>query len=84
MLQLLASDRSSDGGTASNVSSGYRRLMIGPGVDVRIDKVNIYADALLPLAVDTTAPSTPYAISQGSSGQLVASVIWRLQIGYDF
>ena len=84
VLQLIATDRSSDGGTASNVSSGFRRLMIAPGIDLRVNKVKIYADVSLPVAVDTTAPSTPLVISQGNSGQLVASAIWRLQIGYDF
>jgi hypothetical protein len=58
--------------------------MIAPGIDLRVNKVKIYADVSLPVAVDTTAPSTPLVISQGNSGQLVASAIWRLQIGYDF
>jgi hypothetical protein len=84
VLQLIASDRSSDGGTASNVSSGFRRLMVAPGIDLRVNNVKIYADVSLPLVVDTTAASTPFEISQGNAGQLVASAIWRLQIGYDF
>jgi hypothetical protein len=84
VLQLIASDRSPDGGTASNVSSGFRRLMVAPGVDLRVNHVKIYADVSLPLAVDTTAPSSPAVIAQGNAGQLVASAIWRLQIGYDF
>ncbi|SPE32040.1 conserved exported hypothetical protein [Burkholderiales bacterium] len=80
VLQLIASDRSSDGGTGSSFNSGYRRLMIAPGIDLRIDKFKIYADVSLPLVqnVNTDIPSS------GNVGQLTASTIWRLQIGYDF
>jgi hypothetical protein len=85
VLQLIFSDRSSDGGTASNPSSGYRRLLVAPGIDLRAGKVKVYADVLLPLITNTTAPSASAAnIAAGDVGQLVAPVIWRLQIGYEF
>ncbi len=80
VLQLVASDRSQDGGTGSSFNSGYRRLLIAPGIDVRIHKWKIFADVSLPVAqnVNTDVPAS------GSVGQLVAPAIYRLQVGYDF
>jgi hypothetical protein len=85
LVQLIATDRHTDGGTASSPSSGFRRLMVAPGIDLRVKKLKIYADVSLPLVVNTTVPAaTPANIAAGVVGQLVPSVIWRLQIGYDF
>ncbi len=79
VLQVIASDRSADGGTGSSFNSGYRRLLLAPGLDLRVRRVKIYADVSLPLAqhVNVDVPAA------GNVGQLVASAIWRLQLGYD-
>jgi hypothetical protein len=76
----VAGDRSQDGGTGSSFNSGYRRLLIATGIDVRIHRWKFFADVSLPLVqnVNTDVPAS------GSVGQLVAPAIWRLQVGYDF
>lgn len=96
VLQLLGQDRHSDSGTDANASSGYRRLLIAPGIDLRINKFKIYADVMIPVAEFTIAPAATQAniygdgppsqgfLPDGDVGQLVPSAIWRLQIGYDF
>jgi hypothetical protein len=80
VLQLIGSVRSPDGGTGSSFNSGYRRLMVAPGIDVRINKIKLYADVSIPVYqyTDTDVPSS------GNVGQLTASAIWRFQLGYDF
>ncbi len=92
VLQLIASDRSSDSGSAANPgnpnNSGYRRLLVAPGIDLRIHKVKIYADVSIPVYQHTTIdtlglPSSPNNDGNGA-GQLIASAIYRLQFGYDF
>jgi len=91
-LQLIASDRSSDSGSAANPgnpnNSGYRRLLVAPGIDLRIGNYKIYADVSIPVYQHTTIdplglPNSPNNDGNGA-GQLVATAIYRLQIGYDF
>lgn len=96
VLQLLVQDRHSDSGTDANASSGYRRLLIAPGIDLRVNKVKLYIDVLVPVATFTIAPAPTLAniygdgppsqgfLPDGDVGQLVPSAIWRFQIGYDF
>ncbi len=80
VLQLIASDRSADGGTGSSFNSGYRRLLLAPGVDARIGHVKLFADVSVPVFqhVNVDVPSS------GNVGQLTATAIWRFQVGYDF
>jgi hypothetical protein len=80
VLQLIASDRSADGGTGSSFNSGYRRVLIAPGIDLRIDRIKLYADVSVPVFQHTNID----APASGSIGQLTASTIWRFQIGYDW
>lgn len=80
VLQLIASDRSSDGGTGSSFNSGYRRLLAAPGIDVRIDRVKLFADVAVPVFQHTNIDNP----ASGNIGQLTASTIWRFQVGYDF
>jgi hypothetical protein len=96
VLQFLFQDRHADSGTDANASSGYRRLLFAPGIDLRVNKVKIYLDVLVPVATFTTAPAPTQAniygdgppsqgfLPDGDVGQLVPSAIWRLQVGYDF
>jgi hypothetical protein len=92
VLQLIASDRSSDSGSAANPgnpnNSGYRRVLLAPGIDLRIKKLKIYADVSIPVFQHTTIdslglPSNPNNDGNGA-GQLIATAIYRLQLGYDF
>ena len=79
VLQFIASDRSADGGTGSSFNSGYRRLMIAPGVDMRLGRVKLFADVSIPLAQHVNVDLA----SSGNVGQLTANAIWRVQLGYD-
>jgi hypothetical protein len=80
VVQLIASDRSADGGTGSSFNSGYRRVLAAPGIDLRVDRVKLFADVSIPLFQHTNID----APASGNIGQLTASTIWRFQIGYDF
>ena len=66
--------------TERAANSGYRRLLVAPGIDLRYEKWKFFASVSVPLAqyVDTDVPSS------GNVGQLVASTLWNLQLGYDF
>jgi len=80
VLQLIASKRNTDNGAMASRNSGYRRLLVAPGIDVRAGKYKVYANVSIPLSqsVNTDVPGS------GSVGQLVASTIWTMQVGYDF
>jgi len=80
VLQLLGSWRVRDSGMAASLNSGYRRLLVAPGVNVRIDKTRIFLDAEVPVLqyVKTDVPAS------GNVGQLTAPVIWKFQVAYDF
>ncbi len=83
LLQLLGSWREHDTGTgADTLNSGYRRLLIAPGIELRLQQFRFYADVELPIYQDTNAAARP-AI-EGTAGQLTASVLYKAQIAYDF
>lgn len=51
MLQLIASNRSSDHGAEGDpANSGYHRLMVSPGVEINAGPVKLYADVEIPVA----------------------------------
>lgn len=73
MLQIIASDKNRDRGSASNSeNSGYFRTFIAPGLQVNIDQVRIYSDIQFPV----------YQNLNGN--QLAVSKIFKLVIGYKF
>jgi len=84
VIQLLASQRNHDTGSeADPLNSGYTRYLIAPGIDLRFrDNWRLYADAEIPIWQRTNAASSP-AI-EGTSGQLVANVLYKVQITYSF
>ena len=49
--QVIASGRASDSGSnaASPVASGYRRIMLSPGIEVHVHRFTIYVDAERPI-----------------------------------
>ena len=83
VLQLLGQYRAHDTGlNADYLNSGYTRLYLAPGAEVRIDKFHIYADVEFPLYQNLNSASSP-AI-EGTAGQLAAPVLFKLQTSYDF
>jgi hypothetical protein len=83
VLQLLNSFRDRDSEIqADTYNSGYERLLIAPGVEVKIDKVRLYADVALPIHQHTNA--APNLAIEGTSGQLVAPALFKVQVAYSF
>jgi hypothetical protein len=83
VLQLIGSYRDNDSGAnADPPNSGYKRLLISPGVEVRLDKVRLSADIELPIYQYTNAASS--LAVEGVSGQLIASTLYKVQLAYDF
>ena len=84
VLQLLGSVRAHDtGGEADPLNSGYRRLLIAPGARVQLTrKLSIYGDVELPIAQYVNAARS--VAIEGTSGQLVAPALFKLQVNYGF
>jgi hypothetical protein len=83
VLQLIESYREHDTGVnADPLNSGYERLLIAPGIDVRLNKIRLYADVEIPIHQHTRAASS--VAIEGTAGQLVASPIYKLQVSYSF
>jgi len=88
LLQLIGSYRVRDGGDASDpLNSGFSRLMIAPGIEFTkvVDELNkrvvkIYFDVEIPVYYYTNAAVN----SDGSEGQLIAPVMYRLVASYNF
>jgi len=73
VLNLIAGDRTRDHGAAANTdNSGYDRLLIGPGAEVKIGIIRVYADAEFPI----------YQSVVGN--QLVAPVLLKAIFSYEF
>jgi hypothetical protein len=83
LLQVLNSYRAHDSGPAADtLNSGYERVLLSPGVEVRLRKVRIYADVELPVYQHVN--SAPSLSAEGTSGQLVAPLLAKVQVSYDF
>lgn len=83
VLQVINSMRDRDSGSeADPLNSGYERLLIAPGINARINQLNIFADVELPLYQHTNAASS--VSIEGASGQLVASALFKTQLSYSF
>jgi hypothetical protein len=82
VLSLLNSYRMHDSGAnADPPNSGYERMIIAPGVEFRVKNLRIYADVEVPFYQTTNY--APLAL-EGTSGQLVASPLYKVQVNYDF
>jgi len=82
VLSVLNSFRMHDGGPeADPPNSGYERLLIAPGIEMRFRNIRLYADIEVPVYQFTNA--APLAL-EGTSGQLVASPLYKMQVNYDF
>lgn len=82
VVSVLGSLRAHDSGAnADPPNSGYGRMLIAPGVDLRLAKLRIYADVEIPVYQNVNAAN--FAVT-GNSGQLEPARAYKLQIGYDF
>ena len=83
LVQLIGSWRLHDTqANADPLNSGYKRVLIAPGIQMRIKKFRIYADVEMPVYQYTNAASN--VAIEGTSGQLTASTLYKMQIAYDF
>lgn len=81
VLSILGSLRAHDSGAnADPPNTGYGRLILAPGIDLRIDKVKVYADIEVPLYQNLNAAPA----GSDTSGQLAAPFALKVQVGYDF
>ena len=79
VLTLINSLRAHDTGDNANpLNSGFERLLIAPGINLRAGKVRLYADIELPVYQHTNAGAVP-----GESGQLVAAHLFNATVSYD-
>jgi hypothetical protein len=83
VFSLLSSFRQHDSGPeADRYNSGYYRLLAAPGVQIHYKNIRLYADVEFPIYQHVNdAGSLAY---NGSSGQLVASPLYKVQVNYDF
>jgi hypothetical protein len=73
LLQFLVSRRGRDGGPAGSPdSTGYTRLLVSPGVEVRFDSWKLYGDVELPV----------YQHVNGN--QLIAPAAFKFVLSYGF
>lgn len=83
LLQLIGTWRERDqGANADPLNSGYKRAFIAPGFDVQFQKFRLFADVELPIYQYTNAAAS--VAIEGKSGQLVANVLYGVQLAYDF
>ncbi len=83
-VQALGSVRAHDtGDNADPLNSGYQRVLLAPGLRVQITrKLSVYGDVEFPIAQYVNAASSPAV--EGTSGQLAAPVLFKLQVNYGF
>ncbi len=83
LLQFVNSWRTHDQGlNADPLNSGYERVLIAPGFEVQFQKFRLFADVELPIYQYTNAAAS--VAIEGTSGQLVASALYGIQLAYDF
>jgi hypothetical protein len=83
VLQIIASVRRHDtGANADPLNSGYRRLLIAPGVNFQVRNVRVYADVEIPIHQDVNAAQS--VAIEGTAGQLVAPALYKLEVAYAF
>ena len=73
IAQVIGSERTGDiGAEASPDNSGYRRILLSPGIECHLHPVKIYADVELPVYNHVTG------------NQLVAPVLVKVSVSYMF
>lgn len=83
ILQLVESYRAHDRGPeADPLNSGYERLLISPGLELRLNRVRVTGDVEIPIYQQVNA-ATDVAV-EGTRGQLIAPLLAKVQLSYDF
>ncbi|HEV2286005.1 MAG TPA: hypothetical protein VGR80_08180, partial [Steroidobacteraceae bacterium] len=83
LLQVIGADRLRDSGVnADPPNSGYRRVLLSPGLEADLGRWKLYADA--EFRVYHYANAAPAVATEGTQGQLVAPVLLKLIVGYSF
>lgn len=73
MLTFLASDRARDQGAAANhQNSGYTRLLIAPGAEIKLGVLRLYGDVEVPF------------FQNFIGDQITAPVLFKTIVSYDF
>jgi hypothetical protein len=73
MLTLIAADRVRDTGSAADhANSGYTRLLIAPGAEIKLGSVRLYADVEVPFFENV------------KGNQVVSPVYFKTILSYDF
>jgi hypothetical protein len=73
MLTFLASDRTRDqGGAANHPNSGYTRLLIAPGAEIKLGVLRLYGDVEIPF------------FQNFIGNQITAPVLFKTILSYDF
>ncbi|HKT54871.1 MAG TPA: hypothetical protein VJP88_10505, partial [Caulobacteraceae bacterium] len=81
VLAILDSYRLHDSGAESDpLNTGYERVLIAPGLDLRLNRLHLYGDVEFPVYQNVNAAPVP----ADTSGQLVASPLYKVRIAYDF
>jgi hypothetical protein len=83
LLQLIGSDRLHDSGAnADPVNSGYRRLLLSPGLEASLGQWKVYGDIEYRLYHYANAASS--VAVEGTQGQLVAPVLFKFMVSYNW
>jgi hypothetical protein len=83
LLQVIGSDRLHDSGVnADPDNSGYRRVLLSPGLEADVGKWKFYGDA--EFRVYHYANAAPSVATEGTQGQLVAPVLLKFIVSYSF
>jgi hypothetical protein len=83
LAQIIGSDRHHDSGVnADPDNSGYRRLLLSPGLEAGFGRWKFYADA--EFRIYHYANAAPSVATEGTQGQLVAPVLVKAMVSYHF
>jgi hypothetical protein len=83
VLQVIGSDRLHDSGVnADPDNSGYRRVLLSPGIEADLGRWRVYGDAEFRVYHDANA--APSVATEGTQGQLVAPVLLKFMVSYGF
>lgn len=82
VVSVIGSYRQRDtGDNADTANTGYERVFIAPGLELRFHSVRVFGDVEVPVYQRVNA-GTPGV--DDSVGQLVSGPIFKLQVNYDF
>ncbi len=83
LVQVIGADRLHDSGVnADPPNSGYRRVLLSPGLEADFGKWKFYGDAEFRLY--HYANAAPSVATEGTQGQLVAKTLVKFIVSYSF